>query len=348
MDPVNPAPAGNPQLTTHLLVSHKKNKNFHPSKVSLKRVKVIRKQMQILNPAVPVENYLNPKFITKRVRCGRTLQLTDVTLKQLSKGGLFSTRLEYTPWNSYLRLQYDGILSQTDETGRKVESFINPTFALKLFNYDGTELLTVSEKEVSLQRLQENFRDGFFFFKFQRLTGPTLIESEYSWDGLQLKFGDSEMHKAMDTQPMRSLGNSSAFFDKHYFFSRRSDEKVRNILREIVRRKSLDHSESLYSLQDETTRLSHYLKYLCDRARAVSPVSAEMVSLIRQMVERLVYYIEPMIVAIVEPVVDHPSQFNNSVLAIKMRDTFQKLCEFKRQTAEPLKEFLATLESWLF
>src|SRR3990167_3244052 len=37
MDPVNPAPAGNPQLTTHLLGSHKKNKNFHPCKVKLKK-----------------------------------------------------------------------------------------------------------------------------------------------------------------------------------------------------------------------------------------------------------------------------------------------------------------------
>ena len=36
MDPVNPAPAGNPQLTTHLLVSHKKNKNFRPCNVKLK------------------------------------------------------------------------------------------------------------------------------------------------------------------------------------------------------------------------------------------------------------------------------------------------------------------------
>src|SRR3990167_4002930 len=115
MDPVNPAPAGNPQLTTHLLVSHKKNKNFHPSKVSLKRVKVFHKQMEILHSAAPVKIYCEPIFDEKWVRCGRRFQLTDVTLKQFSKGRLFGTYLEHTPCKSYLRLQYDRILSQTDE-----------------------------------------------------------------------------------------------------------------------------------------------------------------------------------------------------------------------------------------
>src|SRR3990167_1144572 len=49
MDPVNPAPAGNPQLTTHLLVSHKKNKNFHPCKVKLRKTKSKYKEAAISN-----------------------------------------------------------------------------------------------------------------------------------------------------------------------------------------------------------------------------------------------------------------------------------------------------------
>ena len=63
------------------------------------------------------------------------------------------------------------------------------------------------------------------------------------------------------------------------------------------------------------------------------------------MVKKLVYYIEPFIVAIVRPMLEERDRLIHPELAVKMEEVFEKLCTLR--TLDSL-ESLEVLDSWLY
>src|SRR3990167_3201116 len=182
MDPVNPAPAGNPQLTTHLLVSHKKNKNFHPSKVSLKRVKVITKQMSLPKGPSPSENFLNPHVQAKMARRRNRIVFSQFLLKNVKREATYAGSTQERPWIVMLKLQHEGIgQSQLHDETDSVLVFKNLVFKLRILNWDGQEFLSLTEKDVSIDRLNQKFRYQISQFNRGELKSVRSFESKTSW-----------------------------------------------------------------------------------------------------------------------------------------------------------------------
>src|SRR3990167_5675438 len=106
MDPVNPAPAGNPQLTTHLLVSHKKNKNFHPCKVKL--IKTASKLISFpISSDDSIEPLINRNFkihINKMRRTNYHSNSEDFTVTCGSDIFGVTEHIRHFGWHVYLKL----------------------------------------------------------------------------------------------------------------------------------------------------------------------------------------------------------------------------------------------------
>src|SRR3990167_9283532 len=120
MDPVNPAPAGNPQLTTHLLVSHKKNKNFHPCKVKLRKTKSKYKEAAISN------------------------------LSQL--GFIRASDLKAHPVTFFKNIGYMHV------KGVRIKSFVEPKFKLEITDCLGNPVFKLTDADVDEKEIQHQPR----------------------------------------------------------------------------------------------------------------------------------------------------------------------------------------------
>src|SRR3990167_1719015 len=152
MDPVNPAPAGNPQLTTHLLVSHKKNKNFHPSKVSLKRVHFVNKQLPFRSTIVPDEEFLILNHVRRFGIRGNKMKTTDCLLKEYTNKDWISQGIKHRPYTMHLKLQFDEI-TNVGNGFRTLNVFKNIVFTLRIFDWDDKQLVLISEKDVCHEQM---------------------------------------------------------------------------------------------------------------------------------------------------------------------------------------------------
>src|SRR3990167_4337780 len=152
MDSVNPAPAGNPQLTTHLLVSHKKNKNFHPSKVSLKRIKFLVKQIPLPKGLAPqVQISLRPQSAKMSwVRQRHQLKLADILLWLDKEDCLMwhPPNILKHPCTIHLKIE-----CKIPVTKEECWQFKPVVFLLRLLDWDDSEMFQSTEKDENVHLL---------------------------------------------------------------------------------------------------------------------------------------------------------------------------------------------------
>ena len=112
-----------------------------------------------------------------------------------------------------LKLQPEGNgQSQLHDETDSVLVFKNLVFKLRILNWDGQEFLSLTEKDVSIDRLNQKFRYQISQFNRGELKSVRSFESKTSWAEIQLKVGDSKVHTVDATQPIRTLKEEVRFF----------------------------------------------------------------------------------------------------------------------------------------
>src|SRR3990167_6501997 len=187
MDPVNPAPAGNPQLTTHLLVSHKKNKNFHPCKVKLRKKKFRRftfsfssnKCFQFLTRGAEqaLLGPLNQSFTLR----GKKLVLEPLEVPFPCPTHAIQTLLTRDAVTYKVKFSFADIVAPNLATTLD-KYFVEAKLDLRIYNLRGLEILHLTEEDCDPEVLRSQLRWDTFYFEFYRnQTKIRFVEFHRNW-----------------------------------------------------------------------------------------------------------------------------------------------------------------------
>src|SRR3990167_11109153 len=187
MDPVNPAPAGNPQLTTHLLVSHKKNKNFHPCKLKLRKTNVKVSTFSLDNSSLlkyilkqHVVHQYEPVYSSN----GRTLRISDYHVTQPNTLSWFAAGVQNDQFLFKFKLSFDKI-GVPEGWPKYSSAFFEPKLSLVLFSVLGKEIFNLNEEGVDSDLLQEQI--SWHTYYFEKHPEVKSLEFERTWDVAKLR-----------------------------------------------------------------------------------------------------------------------------------------------------------------
>src|SRR3990167_378626 len=221
MDPVNPAPAGNPQLTTHLLVSHKKNKNFHPSKVSLKRVNILTKEVPLLCRPVPHIMRFMAAQKWRFVRQKGQLRVAGILPEQKSRSTWLSWGIDDQPctivldirWTETIKIEHEAEADDEDGEPSIEYTFKGLTFALEILDWDDVLLIHLTESDVYPEVFDSEFQVWVnCWHQSSDIPLANSLSFKISWNDVTIKIGDSQTYNTPHDEPSDSLSKSNADF----------------------------------------------------------------------------------------------------------------------------------------
>ena len=340
MDPVNPAPAGNPQLTTHLLVSHKKNKNFHRYKVQLMKVN-LQKTVRQLDAGRLLCHLEQCDFSQKPTLCyevsGHRLKLSRFDAQTPDRIRMVQMLLHKKSVCYHLKFTFDG-LQKICVGPKQFTTLSNLKFQLTVFDVMEQELLKLGESSLANHENLGNLMHGWTSLLERELKQIKSMEVSSTIKGSSLRINEEEACFVPDVadQPLihpnlhqdQALSQVNTLLKK---FGSNSHVTLNSCLSQLL----LNQTESSFvesqfwtvvraQIYQSTSQLKSSFS---NTTQEEEPVRTHRNSVIRYLHDKLVNQVQPLIKLLVEPVLASDHTLVDADILTCLLDAYNKLTQ---------------------